>query len=243
MKKIIYYLLSLVLFIVLYCLISHQVNKEIILPKITSILHYAQKKSIHIVFKHVSITIFKALTAYLIAIIIALLLAILSSYKKVYELINPYISILRTLPTISIIIVLLIWFGKDKSVFIIPILVILPIIFEMFYHSLNNVNPLLIEVCQVYQFPYWKKIRYLYLYSFLEGFILSLKQTFGLCFKIIVMAEVIGGAKVGIGAKILEDNINLEIAGVFFWTTLLIVFVLIIDNLVKVISKSILKWR
>ncbi len=237
------YFLSIFLLMSIYYLISHKVDNEMILPRFSQILNYFKNLNLKDLFKNISYTIFKAITSYLISLIIAFVLAIIAFYRRGYQIIQPLMSILKSIPTISIILISLIWLGKEKSIYIIAILVILPILYEMFYFQIKNVNSELIEVCNVYQFSWFKKIKYLYFYQILEGLMLTLKQTFGLCFKIIVMAEVIGQAKYGIGARIQNEKINLEIAGVFSWTIILILLVLSIDLIINYSSKHVIKWK
>lgn len=242
-KKYNYYFLSLLILLLSYYLLSHKIDNEMILPRLNLIFNYFKNLSFRDLLENISYTFIKAITSYLISLVLAFALAIISFYRKSYRIIRPLMSILKSLPTISIILISLIWLGKEKSIYIIAILVILPILYEMFYFQIKNVNQELLEVCIVYQFNWLKKIKYLYCFQILEGFMLTLKQTFGLCFKIIVMAEVIGQAKYGIGAKIQNEKINLEIAGVFSWTIILVLLVLVIDYLINHSSKYIIKWK
>lgn len=244
MKKINWYFVFAIVFIILsYFLLSNYINKEIVLPKINSIIGYLKSQSFDEIWTNTKSTIIKAIVGYLVSMLIALFLAVISNYKHLGNFIKPFISIIKTVPTISIIIIALIWLGKEKSIFLIAYLVIFPILYEMFYYNIKNVDKKLLEVCKVYQFSFMKKIKYLYFYSILESFFLSLKQTFGLCFKVIVMAEVIGQVNLGIGAQIQNEKVNLEMAGVFTWTILLIVIVIIMDYLIEYGAKKVLKWK
>ncbi len=244
MKKINgYYFLSLGFIVLLYLFVSHNVNNEIILPKFNSIILYLKSLSKITLFENITSTVVKSVTSYLISFIVALLLAITAFYNKFYRLINPFISILKSLPTISIILIAFISLGNEKAIYIIPIIVIIPILYETFMFHLKNIDKNLIEVCKIYQFSFLKRVRYLYFYPLLEGFMLSLKQTFGLCFKVIVMAEVIGQAQYGIGAMMQNEKANYEMQGVFAWTIILIIIVLLVDLGLDLSNKKVIKWK
>lgn len=242
-KKNYLYVLSLFVLLIIYILVSNLVDNVILLPKIKDILLYFKNLELTVILKQTSHTLFKAFISYTFSLIFALIIAVIACYKDMNLLIKPYISILRTIPTISIILIALIWLGNEKAIYLIPFLVIFPLLYETIYFYIKNVDPKLTQVCDVYQFTISKKIKYLYFYSLLEGLILSFKQTFGLCFKIIVMAEVIGQASIGIGAKIQNEKININMPGVFAWTIILIILILLIDYLLDFLTKKIIKWK
>ncbi len=242
-KKIIYYLLSLLSIIILYHMLSITVNNEMILPKLSLIVNYIIKIKSGVFLTYSLKTISKTIVCFVFSLLVSLILAVIAYNKGLSRIINPYMSILKTIPTISIILMAIIWLGNEKAIYLIPVLVIIPLLYESFIHHLKNIDPKLVEVCVIYKFNLMKKIRYLYFYHLLEGFILSLKQTIGLCFKIIVMAEVIGQAQIGIGAIMQNEKVNLNMSGVFAWTVILIIYVLIIDLIIDVTAKKVIKWK
>lgn len=238
-----YYGLAILFLVVSYYILSEITNNEMIFPKIGLILVYFKNLDLTVLVKHTGATVLKVLISYSVSLTLALVLAITAYYRKFYRMINPYISILKTIPTISIILIALIWLGNEKSIYLIANLVIIPILYETFFYHLKNIDPKLIDVSKVYQFDYIKKVRFLYYYPLLEGLMVSLKQTFGLCFKVIVMAEVIGQSQRGIGAQIQNEKVNLEMVGVFSWTIILIMVVLVIDLVLDNIAKKVIKWK
>lgn len=243
LKRSYLYLLSIIVLIIIYTIASNIVDNVILLPKLNYIYSYIRSLKFSELFKHTSSTLLKTIFSFTLSLVFALILAIIASIRNFNTFIKPYISILRTIPTISIILIALIWLGNEKAIYLIPFLVIFPILYETIYFQIKNVDQNLKQVCEVYDFTLSNKIKYLYFYSLLEGLIMSIKQTFGLCFKIIVMAEVIAQSEVGIGAKIQNEKINLEMAGVFAWTIILIITMLLIDLLLDYITKRIIKWK
>ena len=242
-KRKILFILAMFFIIFGYYLLSEIKNNQLIYPKIPTIIDYFRSLSFATIVTHVSATVYKTIYGYLLALISSIILAIATKHFKLDKFIMPFISILKTVPTISVIIIAYIWFGRERSVYFVLFLVIFPILYETFYHHLKYVNQSLLEVCQVYQFSLIKKIRYFYFYHLLEGFLLSFKQTFGLCFKIMVMAEVIGQVRVGIGAQIVNENINFVMEGIFAWTIILVTIVVCIDYSIDGLKKVVLKWK
>jgi len=242
-KKNFYFGFAIILITLIYIILSENIENEMILPKINLIGDYFQNLEVKVFITHTTATISKVIISYAIALLIALFLSILANYRNIHLMINPYISIIKTVPTISIILIAFMWLGNEKSIYLIPFLVVVPILYETFYYHIRNIDPRLIEVCQVYQFNYIKKVRFLYFYPLLEALMLSLKQTFGYCFKVVVMAEVIGEAHSGIGSIIQNEKRNLEMPGVFSWTIILIILVLLIDLVLNYSTKKVIRWK
>jgi NitT/TauT family transport system permease protein len=237
------YLISLISLLISYYFLSLIVNNEVLLPTIRQLGNYFYQIEFNEFLKNVSHTLLKALSSYLISMILAFILAIIARYKKLYLFINPYISILKTIPTISIILIVIVWLGNELAIYLIPFLVIFPLLYETIFYQLKNVDVKLIAVTNVYRFSLKQKLKYLYFYPLLEGLMLSFKQTFGLCLKIIVMAEVLAQGEFGIGAKIQNERINIEMSGVFAWTIILIVIILVIDFVLDTVTKRVIKWK
>ncbi|RXD24942.1 ABC transporter permease, partial [Acinetobacter baumannii] len=73
-------------------------------------------------------------------LVLSLVVGILAGYYKVVAaLLNPAMILLRTIPTVSLILILLIWFGRDLGPTIIVGLVIFPIIYELVVGSIKKV--------------------------------------------------------------------------------------------------------
>lgn len=244
MKKSSYlYLISLIFLLIIYYFLSLIVNNEVLLPSIRQIGNYFYHIKLNEFIINVSHTLLKALSSYLISMILAFMLAFIARYKKIYTFINPYISIFKTIPTISIILIVIVWLGNEKAIYVIPFLVIFPLLYETIFYHIKNVDVKLKAVSEVYRFNTTQKLKYLYYYPILEGLMLSFKQTFGLCLKIIVMAEVLAQGEFGIGAKIQNERINIEMSGVFAWTIILIVIILVIDFVLDTVTKRVIKWK
>ena len=226
-----------------YEMMSRTSDNPLILPGLMRISKHLIHLPLLDVLLAVSTTIIRTLSSYIISIIVALMFAVIANIKEFDKVIKPIIGFFRTIPTISVMIIILIWFKQQQAMFIIGFLIVLPILFEVFYHSIKNVDPQLKEVSKVYRFSKVKQIKYIYYYSIIENFFMSLKQSFGLAFKVMVMSEVIGQARHGIGAEINASRINIEMEGVIIWTVILIVIVLLLERMLKQVSKLIIKWK
>jgi NitT/TauT family transport system permease protein len=218
-------------------------NNPLILPDLKRLWQYFRLLGMKEVWLAISKTGVRTIVGYSLSIIIALLLAIIAQIKSFGKVIMPSISFFRSIPTISVMVIILLWFQQHQAMFIIGFLIVFPILFEVFYQGIQHVDPHLLEVATVYRFSWIKKIKMIYYYQMIEDFFMSVKQTLGLAFKVMVMAEVIGQARVGIGAKINHARINLEMEGIMIWTIILIVMVLLLEFILTKLVNKLLKWR
>lgn len=243
MRKLGWYGLAFLILISCYVLGSVIVDNEVIIPSLTSIFNYIKSIKRDTLLISVGNTLGKTMITYSLSIIISLTLAIIATKEKRRLMIKPWMSIMKTIPTIAILLILIIAIGNERTVYVLPSLVIIPILYENFLDQIINVDKKFREVAIVYHFDVKKKIKYLYYYPLLERFMLSLKQTFGLCLKVIVMAEVIAQVKHGIGVMMRRENLNIETSGVFAWTLILIIIIVFADYLLELSSKKLLKWK
>lgn len=152
-----------------------------------------------------------------------ILLAYLADRKKLLgEILSPLVTVLKSVPVASFIILALIWFGSGALSFVISFLVVFPILYLNTQQGLQSLDEKLLEMAEVFHIPSASKLKYIVLpgvYPFLQsGFALAL----GMSWKSGVAAELIGQYKLSIGNQLYMDKITLDTAGVFAWTVVIL---------------------
>lgn len=177
----------------------------------------------------------RLLLSLVLATFLGTLLGLLSGMNsKVEAFLKPIILTIRTLPIISIIIVILIIFGNTITLYIISLLLLFPIIYQAELDAVKNIDPLLIDVLKLESDDNNKNVLTLVYFPLSIPFLrTALIEAVGLGFKVLVVAEYIAQTKVSIGKEIYMARINLEFADVFAWTFMLLVFVLLIETVVE----------
>ena len=104
-------------------------------------------------------TLLRTILGFLFAFTLSLILATLSHtssfFKKAFA---PIAVILRVLPTISVILLVLIWFYSDTAPYVITLLVIFPMLYKTVLDSMERVDPALLEMTKAYRFSFRKRI-------------------------------------------------------------------------------------
>ena len=189
-------------------------------------------------------TILRGFLAFLISLLLGYILAYISYKSAVFkELISPLISFLRSIPTISVIIIVIMIVDLKLISYTIVSLIIFPMIYQNLLYSFENIDN---ELLMINKIDNINPIKNFFLFIFpitLPGLLNAIIQTLGLSIKIQIMSEILtGSTKIkGIGLLLNNYRTNLEIENVFALTLMIILFVYIIELLVKKI-KNLIKY-
>ena len=186
--------------------------------------------------------IFKGL---LIGVFSGCLLAALTAFFPIAgDFLRPFMTVVKTTPVASFIILLLIFAGAAKVPSLVTILIVLPIFWSNLDEGLRNIDPKLKEVATIYQFPLAKRLKLLVFPSILPYFSASVKSALGLAWKAGVAAEIIAMPKGTIGTQIGNAKLYLESADLFAWTLTVILLSFLIEfALTKLLGKLFAKRK
>lgn len=227
---------SIVLLFIIWQFYSISVNNPTLMPTPINVLNRILEM---LVDKETYIIIFTSLSRLLLSLILATVLGVtfglLSSLnRKVEAFFKPIIVTIRTLPVISIIVVILIIFGNVITLYIISLLLLFPIIYQAELDGIKNIDKSLIDVLRLDTVDVSKvAITKVYIPLSIPFLKSALIDAVGLGFKVLVVAEYIAQTNVSIGRSIYMNKVNLDFNGVFAWTALLLVFVLLIEWIVE----------
>ena len=137
-------ILILAIFIIIWQLLAHFniINTFIFSsPKkiLDTILNLYNTKEL---FSHVWVTIYETFLSFSIATLLGTIIAtILWWFKKGHKIIEPYLTILNSLPKVALGPIIIIWFGAGiKSIIVMALLISLIITIINVYEGFNNVN-------------------------------------------------------------------------------------------------------
>lgn len=174
----------------------------------------------------------------------AVLLAVGSSrYPFLEEFLAPVMNLIKTIPVASFVVLLLIWWGASFLAVAICFLVVLPNIYISTLEGLKSTDRKLLQMAQVFRMPFWNRLFYIYrpaLKPFLYG---SLKLSLGMCWKSGVAAEVIATPDYSIGEQLYLSKVYLNTAGVFAWTTAIILLSVMFEKLILWLAEKFFRWK
>lgn len=216
------------------------VNNPIIWPSLFKVIQHMYEHLFEFTFYQALLyTLGRCVLGLGIAATIALLLSIFTLSNKVAkEYIDPLVKGLKSVPTISFMIVVLIWLGSEGSVSVIIVLVLFPAFYYSIQAGFSSIDAALLDVLHIYPVSWIDAISCVYLPLSLSHIKAALLTNFGLAFKVGVMAEILGQVQYGIGRQMQNAKLNLEMAHVFAWTFWIILLLVLVEKMFEYIVQA-----
>ncbi len=220
------------LYFALWQIIAMVVNQAVILPSFSDVfMRLIKHLSQSILYINLFYTLSRVILGTLIAFVFSLSFAIFSyDFKWIKQALNPLILISKTIPNITYILLVLIWFSRELSVLFVTILILFPVLYNQISISLVEINPELLELLKLYPETYYyrliKVILPLIKVSLYEG----IKGALSLGFKVGVMAEILGQVQPGLGYLMHIARMNFETVDLFAYTAIMIIVVILIEK-------------
>lgn len=158
------------------------------------------------------------------------LAALAAKYKRVYELIEPLMLVIKSTPVASFIILSLIWISSKNLSVLISFLMVLPLIYTNVYQGIQSTDKALLEMARVFRVKRSRELRYIYLPQTMPFFRSACAVSLGISWKSGIAAEVIGIPSGSIGEKLYEAKIFLATPDLFAWTLVIILLSLLFEK-------------
>lgn len=157
------------------------------------------------------------------------------------ELLEPFMSLIRSVPVASFVILALIWIGSESLSVFISYLVVLPMIYVNTRAGLWSTDPKLLEMARVFRMTAFKKVRYIYVPALMPYLVSGCKTALGMSWKSGIAAEVIGIPTSSIGEQLYYSKLYLDTAGLFAWTFVIVLVSAVFEQLFLFLLKRF--WR
>ncbi len=239
--KILKYSIVTVIWLLIWQAISMLINEEILFVSPLNVFAELCKMSVKGEFW---LTLLASLgrvvggfaTGYLIAAALAVL-AFRFSFIRVFF--SPAVSIIKSTPVASFIILALMWLGNSTVPIIISLLMVVPIVWSNTLAGLESVDPNLVEMSRAYKMPFFKRFKHIYVPSVVPYLLSASGSGLGLCWKAGIAAEVICRTKLSIGNNIWETKYYLETSEMFAWTAAVIILSVVFDIIIRFAFKRV----
>lgn len=190
------------------------------------------------------LSLFRALRSFLYAALLGALFAALSAkIPTVEKIADPIVSVLRSVPTMSIILIVILWIGSKTAPVLIAFLITFPIMYQGFLGAVKSVDAGLVEMADVYKLKTRDKIAKIYLPAVLEPSLTVMKSTISLSLKIVIAAEVMAQTRESIGLYMQRAMTTFETAELVAWTVAAVVLSYFLELAVLIIRKAIVRWK
>ncbi len=134
----------------------------------------------------------------------SLLAVAASRWHPVEVLLWPYITVIKTTPVASFIILCLIWLDSSNLSVFISFLMVLPIVYANVLEGIRQTDQKLLEMAKLFRVGVGRRLRYIYLPQLRPYLTTACSVALGLSWKAGIAAEVIGIPDGSIGERLYE---------------------------------------
>lgn len=190
-----------------------------------------------VIFSAIRVTIGLALGCF-----VGIVLAVLCQHFHIVKILtSPIITVIKSTPVASFIVVLWVMLSGDVLSVFIGFLMVMPIIWQNVSNGFDAIDKSLLEVCEVFEFSYAKRFKIL-IFPTLKNFLIpGVITASGLAWKAEIAAEVIAYTKNSIGQGINDAKYNMDTPTVFAWTAVIIIFSILLEKLTKKLLRRVEK--
>ncbi len=193
---------------------------------------------------HFQISLLRAIGGFILGGTLGLLLGLAVGFKQnIEQTVDPMIQMLRTVPTLAVIPLFILWFGfgEVSKILLIAKGAFFPLYVNTFL-GIRGVDSKLFDVAKVLEFSRWKQITHLILPAALPNILLGLRLSLGVAWLALVAAELMGSSQ-GVGYLITDARQFSKTDIVFVGIIIFAVFGKVSDSLVKIFERKLLKWQ
>ncbi len=154
--------------------------------------------------------------------------------KRAFYFIKPFFSLISATPVLSIILILFLWLGQDRTPIGAAFLMIFPVMAFNTIEGIRSADPQLVELFTVYGVPRKLILRHIYIPTLFPFILAGLRSVFSLSWKVIVAAEVLTQPIPSLGAGMQNAKAQLETTELFAWTIATVIFAALTEGLISI---------
>lgn len=223
-----------------WIIISSYYDNEMIFPSIKQILNafldiFKNSESL----KAIGFTILRVIISVLICFVVGfLIITLYILFPTSLSFFKPLIQMMRSMPLAIISIFLFILIGDKIGPYVITILMSLPVVFEGLLVSTNEIDQNIKDELTLLSGSKLTKIRSVYLPTIAPYIMMTLIQTLGMSFKVMIMGEYICQTRDSIGKMLYAIKMNIEMDKLIAYGILIIIIVSIFEFLLKYLKNK-----
>lgn len=232
MKKGLITLLSVCLLLLAWQLLALYVGQPQLIPSVPGLVETLfELLKTPTFYQHITATILRGFVGMLISLICAFASASLfARYKLIYELCRPLLTIMRSVPVISFILLALIFLNPEGIPLMIAFLTMYPLLTENLTEGLSNLRPGLSQMADLFGINRLNRLTQV-VYPQLKPFLFSgLASAAGFGWRAIIMGEVLSQCAFGIGGEMKRAQNFIAVPELVAWTIMAVLISFLFDK-------------
>ena len=162
------------------------------------------------------------------ALALAVTAYLISPVRKIAAV---FISALRSLPTMAVLLMILVWTSPKKAPVVVAFIALFPLLYTGVLTALFSVDERYKSVCEVYRVPVKKQIFCMYMPQILPPVLRESAGALSFSVKLVVSAEIMANTFKSLGGLMQDSKIYLDMPRLFALTLLTVIAGLILETL------------
>lgn len=189
-------------------------------------------------------TFLRTAAAFALSFALAALCAALSRVCKTFKgIIEPMVTVLRTLPTLAVLLIILIWSNASLAPVIVTVLLLFPAIYAQFNAAISAVDDGLLQMTEVYNVSKKDRLFKIYLPMVSPEIFSQVGANISLGLKVTVSAEVMANTFKSLGGLMQNARSFLDMPRLAALTIVTVVLGLVIEASFARLKRLNKKWR
>ena len=238
-KKIVYILLSIVAWLLIWELGASIMNKPAFFSGVSDTFKALGTLVIAPSFwKTILFSILRIAAGFFAGIFLGILLAFICHKSEfLHKFFSIGISVIKSTPVASIIIILWAFIGGARVASAIALFMVAPIIWQNLMDGFNSIDRNLAEVAYVFEMSGFKRFKLLVLPALIRYFIPAALTSVGLAWKSGIAAEIITVAKNSIGYEIKNHKDTFDSDYMLAWTLVVIIISIFFEYGIRFLAR------
>jgi NitT/TauT family transport system permease protein len=196
------------------------------------------------IYPHLGVTLIETVLAFAAGTLLGVVVGLWLGLRPLASaLLDPYIKAANAMPRVILAPIFAVWFGLGiASKVALGITLVFFIVFFNVFQGVREVSPVVVSSVRMLGATRRQLLRHVYLPSATSWVFSSLHTSVGMAFVGAVVGEYLGSAA-GVGYLILQAEGTFDIDSVFAGIVVLTAFALLLDVLVSVVERRLLKWH
>jgi NitT/TauT family transport system permease protein len=196
------------------------------------------------IYVHLWITLLETMLAFVIGTFFGLVMGLWLALSPIAAaILDPYIKALNSMPRVILAPIFAVWFGLGvASKVALGVTLVFFIVFFNVYQGVKEVSPVVLANARMLGASQRQLLRHVYLPSATSWVFSSLHTSVGLAFVGAVVGEYLGSSA-GVGYLILQAEGSFDINTVMAGILVLTAFALVLDALVGIAERRLMKWQ
>lgn len=189
-------------------------------------------------------TLLRTLVSFAVSLLFGVALALVSAlFGAVRAFLAPVISVLRTLPTMAVILVLLLWTNPSIAPVIVSVLVLFPAVYAAALASFDRTTERFGVVANVYNVSLKSKIFKMYLPLCAPSLFTQAGGILSLGIKITVSGEVLSSTYKSLGGLMQNAKMFVDIETLLALTLVTLLIGFLLEGGCYLLGKKVVRWK